>query len=240
MGVGAIPTPRGLCPSRLHPSASVYRAAPFVEVAGTLLTRLANVAVDRALLTRNLHRFYDFTNQVVLFVGAGGNQLFDPATRIRKLIAIDPSAASLHALQRQAGANPSVSPVEVLATKFEDVRLRGDVVYFEFCLHEIAGPLRALEHAKSLAPDIVVFDHSPHSPWVFHAAEENLLQRSSEAIKEFGPRSYSAFRTEQRFATQLELLDKVRSQGPTAVQRAQRFVGAREILIPMDCELVLL
>ena len=36
------------------------------------------------------------------------------------------------------------------------VILHGDVVYFEFCLHEMDDPAKALIHAKSLAPDIVV------------------------------------------------------------------------------------
>lgn len=197
------------------------------------------MAVDRGLLTRNLHRFYDFSDKVVLFVGAGGHQLFDPAVRTKKLIAIDPDAAALNALQADAAPSPS-STLEVLAAEFATVTRRGDVVYFEFCLHEIADPLKALRHARSLAPDVVVFDHSPRSPWVFHAAEENLVQRSSEAIGLFGPRSYSGFRTEQRFATQLELLDRIRPQGPLALQRAQRFLNAADILIPMDCELVLL
>jgi len=38
------------------------------------------MAMDYGKLTENLGRFYDFTDKVVLFVGAGGRQLLDPAT----------------------------------------------------------------------------------------------------------------------------------------------------------------
>jgi hypothetical protein len=198
------------------------------------------VATDRAFLTNHLCRFYDFTNKVVLLVGAGGNQLLDHATKFKKLVAIDRNAEALQDLQTKIAASSNAASVEVLASKFEDVMVRGDVVYFEFCLHEITDPLEALEHAKTLAPDIVVFDHSPDSPWVFHAAEEDLVCRSANAMNHFGIRSRVSFRTGQRFCNDNELLDKIRCQGPIAVQRAQRFVGATNILIPMDCELALL
>jgi len=51
--------------------------------------------------------------------------------------------------------------MQVVGSKFEDVAGSFDVVYFEFCLHEMHDPEKALIHAKKLAPDIVVFDHSP-------------------------------------------------------------------------------
>jgi len=188
------------------------------------------VAVDCGKLTENLTHFYDFTGKVVLFVGAGGRQLLDSATRARKLIAIDRDAESLRGLR---------GSVDVLGTKFEDVALRGDVVYFEFCLHEMDDPERALAHARSLAPDIVVFDHLPDSEWVFHGAEEDQVRRSGEAMKRFGVRRRQTFRAEQRFQDHAELLAKVTVQGAAAIQRAQRFEGATNIVIPMSYELAL-
>jgi hypothetical protein len=47
------------------------------------------LATDYAQLTGNLLRFYDFTNKVVLFVGAGGRQLLALSAGTKKLIAID-------------------------------------------------------------------------------------------------------------------------------------------------------
>ena len=130
--------------------------------------------------------------------------------------------------------------VEVIGGKFEDVALSGDVVYFEFCFHEMADPHKALMHAKTLAPDVVVFDHSPGSEWIFFGAEEDKVEQSSEFMKGVGVRSHEEFHAEQRFANFAEFLAKVCPQGPTAIERVQRFKNATNIVIPMDYELNLL
>jgi len=130
--------------------------------------------------------------------------------------------------------------VDVVASAFEEVTLRGDVVYFEFCLHEMADPWNALKHARALAPDIVVFDHSPGSDWAFHAAEEDLVLRSADAMERFGIRRREAFSINQFFRDYDELLAKVSVQGDMAIERAQRFRGATNIAIPMSYELALL
>lgn len=74
------------------------------------------------------------------------------------------------------GAQPSM---EIICSRFEEVSVQGDVVYFEFCLHEMADPARDLAHAATLATDVVVFDHAAGSDWSFHAAEEHEVQRSA-------------------------------------------------------------
>jgi len=43
--------------------------------------------------------------------------------------------------------------VDAIGAEFEDVTLSGDVVYFEFCLHEMLDPQKALAHARALASD---------------------------------------------------------------------------------------
>ena len=184
-------------------------------------------------MTKNLRCFYDFTDKVVLFVGAGGKQLLDLSIRTRKVIAIDENVQSLSELK-------SNNSVEVVASRFEDVTLCGDVVYFEFCLHEMDDPGKALCHARTLAPDIMVYDHAPGSEWVFYGDEEEEIRRSAEAMERFGVRRRETLRTEQRFRDHAELLAKVSPQGAIAIQRAQRFAGAMNIVIPMSYELALL
>jgi hypothetical protein len=198
------------------------------------------LATDYARLTENLYRFYDFTGKVVLFVGAGGKQLLDPAAPIRKLIAIDKDIEALRELKAQIVAQGVQGSVEVAGLSFEEVTSQGDAIYFEFCLHEMADPEKALIHAKSLAPDIVVYDHSPGSEWIYYGAEENKVSRSFAAMERFGIRRRQTFHTEQRFGDFTELLAKVRPQGPLAIERAQRFAGATDIVIPMSYELNLL
>ena len=198
------------------------------------------MAVDLRELTENLVRFYDFRDKIVLFVGAGGRQLLDPSAGTRKLIAIDRDTESLRELTANIAANGWQNSVEVVASSFDDVTMAGDVVYFEFCLHEMNDPEKSLRHARCLAPDIVVYDHSPKSEWVFYGAEEDKVRASAEAMECFGIRRREAFRAEQRFAQYGELLAKLAGQGEVAIQRAQRYAGVTNIAIPMDYEVVLL
>lgn len=198
------------------------------------------MATDYSVLAENLSRFYDFAGKVVLFIGAAGRQLLDPGTLIRKLIAIDKDAEALRQLQADIAAKGLQNSVEVVAANFEDVASPGDVVYFEFCLHEMGDPEGVLIHAKLLAPDVVVYDHSPGSEWIYYGAEEDKVSRSSAVMERFGVRRRQAFHAEQRFANYAELLAKVRPQGSLAIERAQRFAAATEIDIHMSYELNLL
>ncbi len=198
------------------------------------------MATDYGKLTENLCRFYDFRNKCVLFVGAAGRQLLDPSAGTRKLIAIDKDTESLRALQATIDAKGLQDCMEAVGASFEQIALRGDVVYFEFCLHEMDDPARSLRHAKSLAPDIVVYDHSVGSEWTYYGAEEDKVSRSSAAMQAFGLRRRQTFCAEQRFGDHAELLAKVGGQGPLAVERSQRFAGTTNIVIPMSYELNLL
>ena len=198
------------------------------------------MATDYAKLADNLCRFYDFTDKVVLYIGAAGRQLLDPATRTRKLIAIDKDTAALRELKANIVAQGLQDSVEVVGTSFDKVKLHGDAVYFEFCLHEMDDPGEALIHAKSLAPDIVVYDHSPGSEWIYYGAEEDKVARSFAAMERIAIQRRQTFQAEQRFANYEELLAKVSPQGPLAIERTQRFAGATNIVIPMSYELNLL
>lgn len=198
------------------------------------------MAADYALLTKSLAGFYDFSGKTILLVGAGHGQLLDPAISVKKLIAVDHDLAALREFEEKLSAGPAKAPVELLHSKFEDVTVPADVVYFEFCLHEIADPFAALKRARSLASDVVVFDHSSVSKWVFYCADEELVRRSSLAMRNFGIRRSAAVRTAQTFRTGAELLSKVSAQGPAAVSRAERFVNSSDFAIPMLCELALL
>jgi len=199
-----------------------------------------SLATDYAKLAENLNRFYDFTGKVVLYIGAAGTQLLDPATGTRKIIAIDRDVDALRELQAKIVARGLQDSVETICADFEEVTLRGDAIYFEFCFHEMDDPEQALMRAKSLAPDIVVYDHSPGSEWIYYGAEEDRVSRSSAIMESFGIRRRQRFHAEQRFANYPELLAKVSPQGPLAIERAQRFADATNIVIPMSYELNLL
>jgi len=195
------------------------------------------MATDYAQLTANLCSFYDFTDKVVLLVGAAGRQLLDSTAGTRKLIAIDKDFAAIRELQGIIAAKGLQSSMEAIAADFADLTLPCGTVYFEFCLHEMDDPAKALRHAKTLAPDVVVYDHSPGSEWIYYGAEEDKVARSAAVMERFGIRRHQAFHAQQSFATFAELLRKVSPQGPLAVERVQRFAGSTNIVIPMSYEL---
>jgi hypothetical protein len=198
------------------------------------------LAADYRQLSESLRRFFDFTGKVVLYVGAGGRQLLHPDFGSRKVVAIDRDVEALRDLEASLAAGSMAGAVDVVCADFAEVALLGDVVYFEFCLHEMADPGQALAHAATLAPDVVVLDHAPGSDWVFQAAEEEQVSRAAEAMQRFGVRRRESFQADQRFKDYAELLAKVTGQGPVATRRAERFAGATDIVIPMSCELALL
>lgn len=198
------------------------------------------MAVDYNELAQNLRLFYDFTGKTVLYVGAGGHRLLDSSIRTKWVIAIDQGDKSLANLRRTVARQGRRASVEVVAAGFEEVAFRGDVVYFEFCLHEMAEPRTALEHAGALAPDIVVLDHRPGSEWAFYAAEDVRVKRSAVALSRFGVKRRKRYTIEQRFGNYAELSAKLNVRGAMARRRAQRFEGATNIVIPMSYELVLL
>jgi hypothetical protein len=191
-------------------------------------------------LAANLRRFYDFTGKTVLLVGAESGRLLDPAVKTKKLIAIDRESESLAWLKTNLLARGMDGRLELVCARFEDVTAPADVVYFEFCLHEMADPHIALSRARTLAPDILVYDHAPDSAWSFLAAEDDKVRRSAKAVERFGIRRREHVSAEQCFQSHVELLAKLTPQGPAAIRRAHRFAAASNIVIPMPCHLILL
>jgi hypothetical protein len=193
------------------------------------------VAVDRDQLRNELRRFYGFCGKVVLYVGPGGGQLLDTSFGATKIVAIDEDRASLEKLY---GGTAGSARIEVIPSSFEEVERPVDVVYFEFCLHEMRKPDQMLTHARSLAPDIVVFEHAANSDWSYYAGEDEQVWRSAQALQGCTIRRQQTLTVEQRFRDYDELLAKLRSQGDIAIERARQFAGVTDIVIPMKCQLL--
>ena len=198
------------------------------------------MAADYQQMLKNLRQFYDFSGKVVLAVGAGGGQLVELGRGVRKLIAIDKDPAAIRQLKARIAVQSLENQVEVVEADFFETSLPGDVVYFEFCLHELADPEEALRHASTLAPDVLIFDHLPDSPWAFHAAEEDKVRCSTEVLARFDCVRHETFRTDQHFQDHAQLLERISCQGELAVDRTRRFLGMTNIVIPMTYGLTLL
>jgi predicted RNA methylase len=198
------------------------------------------MAADYQQMAQNIREFYRFSGKQVVAVGAGNGPLTDLVLESRKLTVIDKDSAAIRFWEAKVAAEGLQDRVEVIQADFCETSPRGDVVYFEFCLHEMNDPGQALRHALTLAPEVLVFDHLPDSEWAFHAAEEDKVRRSTDALAGFACTRRQEFRTEQRFPEYQQLVEKVSCQGEVALQRAERYRGAVDIAIPMTYGLTLL
>jgi hypothetical protein len=95
-------------------------------------------------------------------------------------------------------------------------------------------PDLALQHARSLAPEILVIDHVPESTWARLCCETEKATRSWNALEAMRPVSRTTFKAFQYFKDHAELVDKLRILGPQAIERASEFAGKRNLEIDMN------
>lgn len=198
------------------------------------------MATDIALVLCNLTAFYDFQNKTVVHVGAGGGQFVGYASKARFVVAVDPDAAAVALLQTAIAALGLSHRFTVLQTGFESVVERADVVYFEFCLHELPDPEAALGHARALAPETLVIDHAPGSRWAWYTAETEKVSRSWAAAERAGIRREQWCSGWQHFDDGAALLQKVQQLGEPAVSRAMAHAGPAPLDIAMTYRLAVL
>lgn len=191
------------------------------------------MATDTAKILVNLASVYDFGGKSVVHVGAGGGQLVAWAAVARHVIAVDPDEEAVGRLRAAIEAHGLQERFTVRQAEFEAVTDRADVVFFEFCLHEMADPAAALRHARRLAPEAVVIDHSPDSPWAWHTAETDKAARSWEAVEGAGIRIERRFAGRQLFPDVEALVSRLASLGEPAVARARALGDVKGIDIEM-------
>jgi len=119
------------------------------------------MATDIAKVIANLTSFYDFRNKSVVHVGAGGGQFIAYASDAYHVVAVDPDAAALEPLRAAIDRLGLGDRFTVRQAVFESLTDKADVVFFEFCLHEMNDPEAVLRHARTLAPEALVIDHAP-------------------------------------------------------------------------------
>ncbi len=156
------------------------------------------------------------------------------------MVAIDRDGKSLDGFRRESRTKWKGIPVRFVPHRFETVKLRGDVVYFEFCLHQMRSPSKALEHAHTLAPDIVIMDHMARSKWVYCWAGEDAVTKSTNAVESFGVRRRKEFVTEQRFEDWNALATRLSGEGKESKRRVLELKRTGEVRMRMDYALFLL
>lgn len=198
------------------------------------------MAADYPKMVADLLEFYALKDKTVLAVGAGGGQLIEYGRTARKVLALDSDPQAIGKLReslRAAGLGDRFEPV---LGDFFGTSLAADVVLFEFCLHEMPDPGAAVEHARALAPEVVVFDHSPGSEWSAIAAEELKVAASWAALGRFPVKKARTYETVQVFASYDQLFEKVKGQGPASLARIEAYKGRTDIRIPMPYGLALI
>jgi SAM-dependent methyltransferase len=198
------------------------------------------MAADILAILKNVLGFADFTDKTVIAVGSGGGQFAEYGKKARHIIAVDFSPEALETLRKKAVAIGLSDRFEYHAGDFITFALRGDMVFFEFCLHEMADPVLALVKAKSMAPQVVIFDHSPDSPWAYIVAEETKVKNAWQAIQTQKPSRVQHYHSLQTFITFAELETKVMPQGEVSLQRIEPYRGQKNFTIPMSYGLALL
>lgn len=202
--------------------------------------RRVPLAADYKKMIADLLEFYELKAKTVLAVGAGGGQLVEYGRTARKVLALDSDPQAIEKLRASLTAAGLADRFEPVLGDFFGTSLAADVVLFEFCLHEMPDPGAAVEHARALAPDVVVFDHSPGSEWSYVAAEELKVAASWAALSRFPVKKARTYETVQVFASYDQLYEKVKGQGATSLARIETYKGRADIRIPMPYGLALI
>jgi hypothetical protein len=195
---------------------------------------------DLGLIITNLTSFYDFTHKLVVHVGAGGGQLLGYAPVCRRILAVDNDAEAMRRLEERIAADALENRVSPVSGDFNDLDLHGDVVLFEFCLHEMPEPRAAIDRARATAADVLVIDHLPDSQWAWYANEAPAMARAWEAVAAMGAKRQQSYQARQRFDDYRALQAKFSTLGDESHRRIGAFDGQTAIVIPMPYGIALL
>jgi tRNA A58 N-methylase Trm61 len=198
------------------------------------------VATDLEQIVRNLTSFYDLTDRKVVAIGAGAGQLVEFVRPARHVIAVDKDGAALEKLAARLQERGLADKFTLVTSDVLDVGERAQVVYFEFCLHQMSDPERALDHAGTLAPDVLLIDHAPGSPWSWYADEERQVEAGWQAVERRTIRRQHAVEGEQHFPDYAALETRLAGQGPLCLKRIGAYRDQAPITIPMPYRLALL
>ena len=189
---------------------------------------------DFQQIIQNLLTFYDFKNKIVVSVGAGGGQFIAYAKTAKHVIAIDNDASALHQLRENIIKNQLSEKFTLIHSDFSDVNVKGDVVLFEFCLHEMSNPQEKLEYGKKIAKDVIIADHGTNSKWAFIANETEKAENSWKYVLRNEIQKIRTYKASQYFKNYDELYEKIKVQGQNSIERIEKYKTDEDIEIPME------
>lgn len=182
----------------------------------------------------NLLSFYKFENQKIISVGAGGGQFIEYGRSSKQVVAIDNDREALNRLECNLRKAELLDKFTLVNSDFYLVKEVADVVVFEFCLHEMADAKLAVQHALTMAPNVLVNDHWPESEWAYIVDEREKVVNSWEALQGFAFKKIQRYDTFQFFHDYEELYQKVKVQGENSISRISRYKNKKDFTIPMS------
>lgn len=195
---------------------------------------------DVQQIVNNLLNFYDFKDKTVISVGAGGGQFVAYGYTAKHVIAIDNDQMALERLRLVLQKKELDEKFTLIHSDFNDVDVSGDVILFEFCLHEMNDPQRMIDHALHLAKEVVIVDHGLKSQWAYIAYEEVKAANSWSVVADNSSVKQKTFKTEQLFDSYEQLYEKVHVQGYQSIARIAPYSKQKYISIPMEYTMALL
>jgi predicted RNA methylase len=192
------------------------------------------MATDINKILENLFEFYDFNNKIIISVGAGGGQFIEYGRVSKQVIAIDNDKEALSSLENNLQKSQLLDKFTLINSDFYFVNKKGDVVMFEFCLHEMKNPEAAINHALAMAPNILINDHWPNSEWAYIVDEKEKVINSWEALNKFNLKKIQRYDTVQFFHDYKELFFKVKGQGENSINRINQYKDKKDFTIPMS------
>ncbi len=192
------------------------------------------MATDIKKILENLFEFYDFSDKTIISVGAGGGQFIEYGYVAKQVIAVDNDKEALNQLAGNLQKSGLTEKFRLVHSDFNHVQEKGDVVMFEFCLHEMKDSEAAIIHALTMAPEVLITDHWPGSEWAYFVDEREKVMNSWSAINRFTLKRTQRYDTIQLFHNFDELFQKVKVQGDTAIIRIKQFQDQKEITIAMS------
>ncbi len=192
------------------------------------------MATDIKKILENLFEFYDFSDKTIISVGAGGGQFIEYGHASKEVIAIDNDNEALNQLADNLQKKGLTEKFRLVHSDFYLMQEKGDVVMFEFCLHEMEDSEAAIHHALTMAPEVLITDHWPGSQWAYVVDEKEKVMNSWSAVNRFTLKRAQRYDTVQFFHNYDELFQKVNVQGETAITRIKQFQNKKEITIQMS------
>lgn len=198
------------------------------------------MATDISSVIKSLNSFYDFCGKDIIHVGAGGGQFLEYARNARKVIAVDNDALALEILNESIHKMQMDKIYTVMQADYHEINVKGDVLFFEFCLHEMVNPRKALKKGRKIAKDIVIIDHGLGSEWTYYTNEVEIIERSWATVESIGFIKKETYAAVQFFNDYDELYNKVTSPDETYISRISKFAGQKSITIPMTYTIALM